>query len=216
VSLDNRLRDGLRDEADRVDPDVELWLADARRLHGRRRARRQVALAAALVGVLLLVAVPVGRQLVGRDEPVPTGPVTGSQARRLLTDSWVTPTLGREWVAAVLVPAGLGDYVDAVALDAALPDAWNLQLGRDGRYGLQSARGVTHDGGTWRVRARTLVLSPDGCDCRTTFRWTVRDEQLSLRLLSDDGPDVDGVPDRAYALAYYTTAPFTRFSASLP
>ncbi len=216
MSLDARLRGGLREAADAVDPDVETRLARTRQLHGRRRATRRLALVAALV-VAVLVALPLADRVGRTDRALPAGPLSDAQASRLLTDTWVTPVVTRDQVASTLRAAGLEQHLGAVALDQAYPAAWSMVLSAGGGYVVESARGVGVDGGDWSVRGATLRLRPTECSpCELTFRWAVRHDRLRLTLLTDDSPGLDGVPDEAYARAVYTTVAFTRFAGTTP
>lgn len=212
MSLDDRLRAGLRDAAAVVDPDVEVGLARARREGARRRDRRRLVVAAAAVAVAVAGGVPLGQRLTG-DDSVSAGPTTDAASQRRLVGTWVTPVVTRAQAAAVLDDAGLAEYADAVLLAQAYPTAWNLRFDRD-RYVAASASGVQQDVGTWEVDGDVLVLRPEQCPCTLRFAWNLVKGRLSLRLLSDDSPAVDGVPDEAPARALYTTVPFTRFRAS--
>jgi hypothetical protein len=215
MSLDARLRDGLREAADSVDPHVETWLARTRQLHGRRRTTRQLVLAAVAV-VVLLVAFPVVDRLARTDQAVPTSLRTDAQARRLLLHTWVTPVVTRDQVATSLRSAGLEQHLDVVAVDQGYPVALTMVLARKA-YAVSSARGVLIDHGDWSVHGSTLHLRPTECrPCELTFRWIVRDDRLTLTLLTDASPALDGVPDEAYAQALYATVPFTRFSLPSP
>lgn len=47
-------------------------------------------------------------------------------------------------------------------------------------------------------------------DCPATFRWTATGDRLTLELMKDTCPDVDGTPDAAYQTALYASVPFER------
>lgn len=216
MSLDARLRTGLREAAEALEPDVESRLVRTRQQQRRRRTTQRLALVAAVV-VALLVAVPVADRLTRTDRMVPVGPLSDAEARRLLRDTWVTPVVTRDQVASTLRAAGLEQHLAVVALDVGYPMALSLALNRDG-YLLSTARGVMLDHGDWTVRGSTLRLLPIECSpCEMTFRWQVRGNRLTLTLLTDASPaTADGVPDEAYARGVYTVAPFTRFVAPTP
>lgn len=215
MSLDERLRDGLREAADPVDPHIETRLARIWQLHRRQRTTRRLVLAAA--AVVLLGAVPVADRVARTDRAVPAAPLSDAQGRRLLQDTWVTPVVTRGEVASTLRAAGLQQHLDEVALDQAYPVAWSMVLAGGGGYVVESARGVGIDHGHWSVRGSTLHLRPSACrPCEMTYRWLVRDDRLTLTLLMDASPAIGGAPDEAYARAVYTTVPFTRFSRQQP
>ena len=216
MSLDRRLRDGLTQAAATFTPDVEAHLALTRRRFRRRQSTRRVSLAAVALAVIA-VAVPVtlNARDADNDKAVVANPLTNRQARALLQDTWVTRTVTRAQVAVTLTAAGLGQHVDAVTLEQALPTAWSLRIARN-RYEVRSATGVQYDTGTWAVDGDVLTLTPTQCPCELTFGWTLTEGRLRLTLLSDAGPDVRGVPDEAYARALYTTVPFARFRAETP
>jgi hypothetical protein len=208
MSLDRRVREGLTGAAATVTPDVEAHLARTRRRFRRRRTTQRLVLATAAV-LVAVAAVPLARAtlLDDRHGSLPAAPID-AEARAALRHTWQGPTLTGADVRATLADAGLAAYGTTVVIDQAYPTAWTFSLTRDG-YDVQSASRVQVDTGTWSVDGRVLTLRPAQCACVLTFRWTVKDDRLRLRLLDDASPDHDGVPDEAYARAVYTSAVFT-------
>jgi hypothetical protein len=212
MSLDDRVREGLHRSAQPINPDVEERLARTRTSFRRRRTVRRVALAGtvALVGV---AALALGPQLLDRFSAAPdvlpgTSTMSDEQAR-LLQGMWVTPVVTQAQATDTLNSAGLGEFADAVLTDGAYPTAWTMVLG-ESTYAITSSRGILADTGVWIVQGSTLTVIPSSCDCTVDFRWHVSGDILTLELVRDQGPDLNGVPDEAYARALYTTVPFAR------
>lgn len=213
MSLDRRIRAGLDAEAHRVRPDVEAHLAATQQELRRSRLVRRSVLAAAVVAAVV-VALPSWRALDGADDTVVVpADLTSAEARALLKGTWTTPRVTRDDVTDVLRTAGLAEHVDAVTLDLGHPTAWSLYLLRGRGYDVRSATDVQADTGSWDVRGSTLTLRPSPCQCLMVFRWRIEGDELHLRLLRDDSPDVDGIPDEAYARALYTAVPWVRSDA---
>lgn len=216
MSLDRRIRDGFAQTAAEVQPDVEAHLARTQRAFHRRRTTRRVVLAAATVVAVAVLAVPVSLNLHGRDDRTAAATMTDAQATARLQGVWVTPVVGREQVAGVLSDAGLAAHTDKVLLDQGYPTAWNMTLGRDGGFDVRSQTDVQVDVGHWQVDDGDLVLHPDSPTCEVRLAFRLHDGKLRLTMISDDEPDVDGVPGQAYARALYTAIPFTRFAQPPP
>ena len=216
MSLDRRIRDGFAQTAAEVQPDVEAHLARTRRSFHRRRTTRRLVLAAASVVVVAVLAVPVSLSLLGRDDRTAAAPMTDAEATARLHGVWVTPVVSREQVTRVLSDAGLAAHADRVLLDQSYPTAWNMTLRKD-RFDVRSQSDVQVDVGHWQVEDGDLVLHPNSCPtCEVRLAFRLADGQLRPSLISDDEPDVDGVPGQAYARALYTAVPFTRFAQPTP
>ena len=199
MSLDRRIRDGFAQTAAEVQPDIEAHLARTQRSFHRRRTTRRLVLAAASVVVVAVLAVPVSLSLLGRDDRTAAAPM-----------------ISREQVTRVLSDAGLAAHADRVLLDQSYPTAWNMTLRKD-RFDVRSQSDVQVDVGHWQVEDGDLVLHPNSCPtCEVRLAFRLADGQLRLSLISDDEPDVDGVPGQAYARALYTAVPFTRFAQPTP
>lgn len=139
---------------------------------------------------------------------------TEAQTHRLLEDTWVTPVVTRSQVLRGLADAGYARYADTVALDLGYPAAFSLRFDEQ-HYWMRTASGLQPDHGSWELHGDRLVLIPTGCDpCQLHFAWRLQDDVLQLGLVRDTSPEVDGVPDVAYARALYSTVPLTRFAAS--
>jgi hypothetical protein len=213
MSLDDLLRDGLHRSAQPISPDVDDRLARTQTSFRRRRTARRAVLAGALalVGV---AALTLGPQLLDRftneSEVLPgTSTMTDEQAAALLQGMWVTPVVTQAQVTDRLTQEGLGEFADAVLTDEAYPTAWTMVVGEHS-YVIASSTNVLADTGVWIVQGATLTLIPSSCECQLDFRWHETDGTLTLELLRDQGRDIDGVPDEAYARALYSTVPFTR------
>ncbi|MDQ1601958.1 MAG: hypothetical protein QOD68_3432 [Actinomycetota bacterium] len=174
-------------------------------------------LAAAAAIFVAALAVPVSLGLLARDDRTTAAPMTDAQAAARLRGVWVTPVVSREQVAAVLSDAGLAAHIDAVVLNQNYPTAWNMTLGKNGAFDVRSQTGVQVDVGQWLVDDGVLVLRPTSCpSCQIRLAFHLEHGMLRLELISDNGPDIDGVPEQAYARALYTAAPFTRFVQPTP
>ena len=216
MSLDDRIRDGFAQAADDMQPDVEAHLARTRRTFQRRRTTRRVVLAAAAV-VVAVLAVPVSQGLLSHDDRTTAALMTDAEATARLQGVWVTPVVSREQVARVLSDAGLAANVDAVVLELGYPTAWNMSLRKDGGFDVRSQTGVQVDVGHWLVDDGVLVLRPTSCEtCGIRLAFHLEHGTLRLALISDDEPDLAGVPGQAYARALYTAVPFTRFGQPTP
>lgn len=216
MSLDRRIRDGFAQTAAEVQPDVEAHLARTRRTFQRRRTTRRVVLATAAV-VVAVLAVPVSNGLLAHDDRTAAAAMTDAQATARLRGVWVTPVVSREQIATVLSDAGLAAQIDRVVLDLNYPTAWNMTLRKDGGFEARSQTGVQVDVGHWLVDDGVLVLQPTSCPtCEIRLAFHLEHGMLRLALISDDGPDIDGVPEQAYARALYTAVPFTRFVQPTP
>jgi hypothetical protein len=217
MSLDSRIRDGFAQTAADVQPDVEAHLARTRRTFQRRRTTRRVVLAAAAAIVVAALAVPLSLGLLAGDDRTTAAASTDAQATARLQGVWVTPVVSREQVATLLSDAGLAAHADRVVLDLSYPTAWNMALGKDGAFDVRSQTGVQVDAGHWLVDDGDLVLQPTSCQtCEIRLAFHLGHATLRLALISDDGPDIDGVPEQAYARALYTAVPFTRFVQPTP
>jgi hypothetical protein len=167
--------------------------------------------------VAAVLAVPVSLSLLAHDDRTTAAPMTDAQATARLRGVWVTPVVSREHVATVLSDAGLSAQVDKVVLALSYPTAWNMTLRKDGGFDVRSQTGVQVDVGHWLVDDGVLVLQPTSCrTCEIRLAFHLEHGMLRLELISDNGPDIDGVPEQAYARALYTAVPFTRFVQPTP
>jgi len=60
------------------------------------------------------------------------------------------------------------------------------------------------------VHGQQVDFTTTTIGCPSTFRWTTTADHLTLRLMKDTCPDVEGTPDAAYATALYASVPFER------
>ncbi|MEO6711921.1 MAG: hypothetical protein ABIM89_00660 [Mycobacteriales bacterium] len=214
MSLDRRMRDGVTHVAASIAPDVEAHLTRTLRRFRRRRTTRRVALAA--LAAVVIAGVPALQGAFDRgDGPLVAGANPNAQARALLEGTWVSPVATKLQVTDVLAAAGLGQHVDVVSLEMGLPVVWLLHFEATG-YRARSASESLYDHGDWSVNGSTLTLRPAECPCVLTFNWRIDQDRLRLELLTDESPDLKGVPDEAYARALYTTVPFTRSRFGTP
>ncbi|MDQ4054154.1 MAG: hypothetical protein M3237_15820 [Actinomycetota bacterium] len=165
MSLDNRLRAGLRQSADVVDPAVDVAFSEVLAERDRRaRSRRRVPVALAtaclvVVGALLAMWLPGGP---GADDTVATDP-----------------------------PAETGTYEAVLGGD--LAGTWRLRLG-DGSLSLVApdteALGTRLVSASYQqegdLLTTDLLVESGPCASPASYRWAASDEGLSLRVEDDD------------------------------
>ena len=226
MSIDTRLRNGLRDEVEILGAPVGDWdavVARAGQTRSHRKVRRYTAVglvaAAAVVVVALLLARP---EAVSPDPapPVPSPTPTTSSPGVLTSSlpfegSWTSGPAPARLIQQELETAGLGEWFDEV-IEGGSPgserrSALRLSGGRltmwlavdEGILDVVDVQGYTADGN--RIR-----LKPDGLGCATDLRWRVTNDVLRLQMLKDTCPRYRGTPDEAILRGLYTTYPFTR------
>ncbi len=136
-----------------------------------------------------------------------------------LDGTWTTPATTGALVRANLREHHLGGYADAVIKNLELPTTWSWTL-VGGSYTVAAADGQRFDLGTYSVEAAPALLAPENviltlrpqCTCTIVYSVEQHGGTMTLTLVSDDSPDLQGVPDEAYQRALYTTHEFTRTS----
>jgi hypothetical protein len=195
-------------------PDAVVSAARPRR-HGRRGAA-----VAVMVALTVGVGVAVDRGAATTPPPpVPAASTSTTPARVASTDAdallatalvgrWSTEVVTQEAATAAMVRTGTASHRDAVLAEVPLPGTLALQFD-DLAYRVRRD-GVLVDEGTWSVRDGRLRLVPSCDDCGIALAPDIRGGSLRLALLDDTSPDVERVPDAAYATVIYCAAPFRR------
>jgi hypothetical protein len=174
MSIDSRLRDGLRRSMSKIDTDAELRLTDARR-HGRRRLLVRRAGAAFAVAATIAIVVVAGPTILGAlhgrgPEPAtsPTAlPITGTYTTSITTED------------ATGVPAAEG--------------TWLMTLGGDGSLHLASLTNGDLGSSATQYQATPnefLTTAFDGSRCSGLGRytWVRSGSSLTVAVVSDPCP----------------------------
>ena len=146
-------------------------------------------------------------------------PSTDPEILTSLDGTWTTPTMTSAQVRANLRDHRLGQYADTVIKDFPLPTTWSWTL-VGGSYTVATADGERFDLGSYSVEAAPALLAPENllltlrpqCTCTIVYSVEQHDDTMTLTLVSDESPDLHGVPDEAFQRALYTTHVFTRRS----
>jgi hypothetical protein len=236
MSIDTRLRHGLGAEADRLhEVDVvDAWTGVVRRAE-RDTARRRARVAALAVAAAVVVAITVAVLTRGTDgvqpapavptpSPTETSPTTDATEASPVEGKWLTGAVPVRRVIRHLGDEGFGEEAMTV-VNGLRPDLEDIRPGQSISFRLilqdgQLVGGVSVDGNTasdvdfqsYEIRGERIAFIQQGTGCEARFAWTVTDDRLRLRLLSDPCADYQGTPDAAYLTALYTALPFSRFS----
>jgi hypothetical protein len=228
MSVDARIRQGftmIDNKLPTVDT-VEGYEILDREIRRTTHRRHAIIGAAAAAAVLVATAggVLLNRGGDGKVEPAPPpAPMpsvvdNGSDAQAPygngpLDGTWQTRSLTRADIAATLREAGLNSYAQDYA--ASFPDG-RFRLRMTSYAGNIVLRTVT---GTRLQLVNREFLEPGGSTLtirpgdlhvgKTTYRYTVEADQLTLTFLRTSAPGF-GVPGEVRQRALYTTAPFTR------
>ncbi len=213
MPIDDRIRDGLRLNADQSALPVEQHLGEV--LHRRRRrARVRASVAAGVLGVLVAVPWATHERIKGTSAPpvlgAPQETAEDGDLPTALHGTWMVRTTPSQ-VKADLQRSGFGRYAARfVEVERLGPGAVDLAV----TFAADSFEVRWHrSDGTWNVewygRARetggVLVLTDGDAQADDTYRWTVEDGRtLRLRFVSTTTPDLQGIPFEATFWAYFT------------
>lgn len=220
MSVDDRLREGLdRGAADFV-PGAAGGLETVVSAARRRRARRRAAAAATAALALTVgagVLVDRGAQTTA-PPPVPAASTSAATPDRVsstdadallataLVGEWTTVDVTPDAASAAMARTGTLAYREPVLAAMPLPGTVTLAFG-DLTYRAR-LDGFPQDEGTWYVSDGKLVLVPSCNHCNVVLAPDLHGGALRLALLVDTSPDLDRVPDAAYATVLWTSAPF--------
>jgi hypothetical protein len=223
MSVDSRLREGLERSAASFVPTAldgaELAGSVARR---RRTARRVTAGAAVVVALAIGAGVVVDRgSRTTAPPPVPAAPtvavsaptrVASADADALLATAlvgeWTTGPVTTDLATAAMARTGTLGYREPVLAAFPLPGTFSITF--DDLAYQARLDGGSQDEGTWYVKDGRLVLVPSCDHCNIVLAPDLHGGALRLALLEDTSPDVDRVPEAAYAAVLYTSTPFHR------
>src|SRR5262245_23052650 len=227
MSVDTRLRTGLRGEADQA-PEVDLvdsWTQVLDR-HDRDVTRRRTwaatAVLAAAAAVALVVILLVRPSDHGHLQPAPSPSTSATPTSRASEDAG--PALEGKWAAGPVKAQQIVDHLEAVGLgrwatavlEGTRPDQdvrYSLIL-RDGRLVVAKAvdDGASEivDVQSYEVQNDRVAFQPEGSACRTVLACRVSGDTLRLSLRDDTCRDYRGTPNEAYMHASYVAVPFTR------
>lgn len=191
-------------------------------MDGYRTGNRGAAGAAAVLALVVGAGLVVDRGAETTEtRPVPAAAILGlptpvrvasEDADALLAEAlvgeWTTGVVTRDEATAAMARTGTLGYRESVLAVLRLPGTFRITF-EHRRYRAQ-VNGGPRDEGTWHVRDGRLVLVP-GCDhCGLVLAPHLYGGVLRLALLEDTSPDVERVPDAAYATVPWTSAPFRR------
>ena len=228
MSIDTRLRAGLRAEVEQTGPVdvVDSW-AEVMRRADRDSTRRRTRIAALAVAAVAAVAVVVALVARPSDEIRPAPPVPTPSPSSTKESSAPSPVEGK-WVAGPapvqrildhLADEGYGDVsakvLSSFATDARPNQTFTLEMVIQGGqlvtgFGLERGAVDNVDFQSYQVRGGRITFTTQGPFCESIFTWSVRRDLLRLNLLRDHCPDFEGAPDAAYSTALYTTLRFAR------
>jgi hypothetical protein len=197
-----------------------------RRLDAIEHRRRSVwvgivaaAAAAVIVGGVFVVA---GK--VSAPSPTPAAGGGGSEsapastAPSRLVGTWET-SFTKEQLRSVLETAGLGSAYGSVMQELRSTSdvlSWRMTFtAGDYRLELRRPDGSTeeYDSQNYDLAGRTLTANPRGLRIIFDVGLAAGDTSMTLRLLADDmAPLASGIPDKAMALALYTTGTWTKIT----
>jgi hypothetical protein len=231
MSIDTRLRAGLRAEVEQTGPVdvVDSW-AEVMRRADRDSTRRRTRVAALAVAAVAAVAVVVAVVARPSDEvrpapPVPTpspsssSPTGEPSAPSPVEGKWVAGPAPVQRILKHLANEGYGDVSAKVlrsfGTDPRPNQTFTLEMVIQGGqlvtgFGLESGPVNNVDFQSYEVRGGRIAFTPQGTVCESIFTWSVRRDLLRLHLLRDHCPDFEGAPDAAYSTALYTTLRFAR------
>lgn len=225
MSVDTRIREALRTE-DRA------WEASAAASYDAvvAGARRRVVVRRTTIGSLVAVAALLGgivfapHQDSGPEPARPTpSPNLGDDrsdtssppyGQEPLDGRWQTRPLTRADIEATLREAGLNRFGEDYA--ATFPrGSFRIRLTSFAGNLVVRVRAGGHDQAVDREflhpEGRTLTVRPGSPGHgRTTYRYAVTDDRLTLAFLTTTAPGYDGFPAEVQKRALFTTAPFTR------
>lgn len=220
MSIDSRLRDGLRAEASHLEthPDWADVLARTSRADARSRSYRVAgaAVAAFVMAVVVITVRTADRDIAPAPPPSPSPSPSVPVPKPLPVEgSWTTGELPVSRVAAQLESVGLGRWSARVYDGDLVPETYAVGLRISGgevsavEWWDGTSRGqVDHQ--TYEVSGRSITFTVEDGSCASVLRWRVVEDRLTLRIVSDDCPDYLGVPDEAYIQKLYAAAPFRR------
>lgn len=219
MSIDSRLREGLRAEADAAVANLD-WsdvLVRTGKAEARARTYRLVGLAAAAaVAVALIVSGTLGRDDDIEPAPPPPSPSASTPEPLAVEGSWTTGELPVTRIVRQLKSEGLGRWSDRVFDGESPPATYAVDLRLSGGEvsTIEWRDGTTRgqvDHQTFIVTGRTITFTVEDGSCASVLRWQVTANLLSLRVVSNDCPAAfAGVPDEAYIQKLYAAAPFRR------
>jgi hypothetical protein len=226
MSVDDRLRAGLRLEPPPSVDDLQL-IPTLEVRAGHRRLRRRVAVAAAATACVAGVALALPFALRDdRSSPPPVTPAstTPSFAQWSPPDR-TTPVDGRSWGTGGLTPqdrlaalagTGLAQHGQRVLSRVGRAEEVTSQLrlwqgAFTGFFQSHNRGTLTYlPHGTFEVDQDRLVITFTETSGRAVFRWQRADRrQLSLELVSTTAPDMFGAPAEV-ALRMWSVEPFTK------
>ena len=216
MSIDQRLRSGLRTETDQT-PELTALLdgwadvaarAEQQRVRDRARWVAGLAAAAVLVVVAAVTWWPQGDDDV---QPIQPGPTTSPSP---IEGTWSTGPVPAQGVLDHLASVGLGQWGEEVlqGTPAGATIEYRLKFQGGSVHLTQAVDGgapVDQDLEAYEISGSRVSFSPIG-SCSAVFDWEVRGDQLRLALVSDDCPDYRGTPDAALMHGLYGAFPFIR------
>jgi hypothetical protein len=199
MSLDSRLRSGLRGAAEDVRPDVDARLRGAIHTGRRRRRLRQAGGVAALIAVVAVAVVSVPALFRAIERPRPAAsPGVSSPADAPIPAELVG-------VYRRLIPASAAQGLPALA------GTYELTLGADGILTLRTSRAFDQaygdaEGQRYRIEGDLIVSGAffDHCGESFAYLWSVQGDRLRLSTTAEE-------PCR-FRRILFTGGPWTRIS----
>ena len=188
MSLDRRLRDELRREADAIEPDVErhLGAVEARARRPRGIGASTLLLAAAIVVAAIILRVPDPRLGEGSGSSSSTSPVASSSPSPSPSAPATYPEIAGTYVATL-------DSADTAVKRDALGGEWTMRLEANGVVFLSPpASFVPGASGLSGVafslvgdRFRTNLFYNDYCNSIGTYAWSRTGSKLTFTQVDD-------------------------------
>ena len=223
MSVDERLRDGLRNGSWTPDPTTAYAsvVADARRTRVRRNLTIGGVTAAALLVTALAVAAPEEQPRSTQPASVPSGRPSGDASRLFPTSTldghWHTAPLDRRETRDVFRAGGLGDVFDrwsathpgarprlTMAASSVFP--YGLWLGSTAQPYAEIV-----DWGAMTVRGHRVLLVAEGGGSRATLSWTRTGDRVAFDVVRADWPTRQGFSGATQVRALYATETFVKF-----
>ena len=209
--LDRRLRAGLANAADAVNPPVdELLAAATARGHRRRTIRRAV-----IIAIVAVVALPIG-VLTLTHQFGPTELSTATPTRAALVGTWRTASLpAADWLATYRRAGGseadgqaflgppMGGPARTYQMVLAVTDTdWAVYVSADGAELEQGWHG------TYQIDDHLVRVRDANASCAASYEVTPSKGRLRLRVVDDDCGDSDLLAQRTIfeTSAFHRTA----------
>ena len=230
MSVDERLRDGLRTRNESWTPDPTAAyasvVADARRTRVRRNVTIGGVTAAALLVTALAVAAP-GEQPPST-QPAPSAPERSDGSAR---EVYPTSPLDGHWRTAPLDRARARVLLGEAGLEASFARWARSRPGERPRLTIVASSVIPYsvwlgtgsdpyaenlESGFMRVRGPRVLLVGEGDGPRTTLRWTRTGQQLRLDVVATNRPDRRGTSGETQARALFASETFLRYVSPGP